>query len=153
MPIAPINRNAEETLNMPVTPAEFVDSLYSHKHTLYQLRMKLQQLPKDQRAEALLSVFSDNSSPEWNFTNQEIAGRLLFEVGPPCVRSLNDVLHSIASTWNVSVEQLPFYLREVFGSEAVVEAASKLASGYPADSREFRALKTVEWWLRGKCES
>jgi hypothetical protein len=143
----------EETVDMSVTPAEFVDCLNSRKHTFHQLRMKLQQLPKLQRADTLLGIFADSSNPEWAFTNQEIAGRLLRDICPPCVRPLNDVLQSIASTWNVSVEQLPFYLRDVFGSEAVVEAADKLAGEYPKNSRESRALETVKWWLKGKSES
>lgn len=132
------------------TPKEFRERLYSRKHTLNQLRMKLQQLPAAQRAEALLGVFADESRSETAFGDQEVAGQLLVAVRPECARSLDEVLRSTASTWNVSVEELPFYLRDVFGRDEVVEAATRLASDYPAESREARALGTVRWWLTSK---
>jgi hypothetical protein len=50
----------------------------------------------------------------------------------------------------VSVEQLPFYLRDVFGGEAVIVAAERLAEQHSPESREARALKTMAWWLGGK---
>lgn len=132
------------------TPEEFRERLYSRKHTVHQLRMKLQQLPSGQRADALLGVLTDQSRPETAFGDQEIAGQLLVAVHPECARPLDDILRSTVSTWNVSVEQLPFYLRDVFGRDEVVEAATRLASEYPAESREARALGTVRWWVTGK---
>jgi hypothetical protein len=112
--------------------------------------MKLQQLPSEQRAEALLGVFTDQSRAETAFGDQEIAGQLLVAVRPECSRPLDDILRSTVSTWNVSVEQLPFYLRDTFGRDEVVEAAARLASEYQAESREARALSTVRWWVTGK---
>jgi hypothetical protein len=132
------------------TPKEFQEQLYSRKHTIHQLRMKLQQMPTARRAEALLSVFTDHSRPETAFGDQEIAGRLLVAVRPQCAQPLDEILRSTASTWNVSVEQLPFYLKDVFGRDEVVAAATRLATEYPAESRESRALATVKWWLTGK---
>jgi len=112
--------------------------------------MKLQQLPSAQRAEALLGVFTDRSRPETTFGDQEVAGRLLVAVRPECDRPLDDILRSTVSTWNVSVEQLPIYLRDRFGRDEVVEAATRLASEYSAESREARALGTVRWWITGR---
>jgi hypothetical protein len=132
------------------TPEEFRERLYSRKHTLHQLRMKLQQLSSAERAEALLGVFTDQRPPDAALGDQEIAGRLLVAVQPECPRPLDDVLRSTASTWNVSVEQLPHYLGDVFGRDEVIAAATRLASDYPAESREARALGTVRWWLTGK---
>jgi len=129
---------------------EFRESLYSRKHTLHQLRMKLQQLPRELRAEALLGVFADASRPETAFGDQEIAGQLLVSLHPECVRPLDDILRSTASTWNVSVEQLAIYVRDVFGREEVVEASTRLAADYPLESREARALATFQWWLTAK---
>jgi hypothetical protein len=82
-----------------------------------------------------------------------MAGRLLVDVCPPCYRSLDDILRSVVSIWNASVEQLPYYLREMFGSETVVKVADRLAVEYPKGSRESRALDTIKWWLRAKDES
>src|SRR5687767_4983603 len=109
--------------------------------------MKLQQLPELQRAEAIFGVFSDQSRPETAFDDQEIAGALLISLCPKCRQSLDEILRSTAGGWNVSVEQLPFYLRDVFGRDAVVEAATRLGREYPEESREARALGTIRWWL------
>ena len=58
-------------------------------------------------------------------------------------QSLDEILRSAAVSWNLSVEQLPFYLREVFGCATVCEAAERLAQQYSPESAEARALQTV----------
>jgi hypothetical protein len=140
-------------MSQPKTPEEFRESLYSRKHTLHQLRVKLQGLPPLQRAEALLDVFADRTRPETAYADQELAGQLLVALVPECRRSLDEILLATAPCWNVSVEQLPFYLREVFGRERVLQAARSLRARFPADTREALALETVHWWLAGKSSS
>lgn len=134
----------------PQNPSDFRESLYSRKHTLHQLRMKLQQLPAAQRADALLEIFADRNRPETAFGDQEIAGQLLVAVKPECFQPLDGILLATAATWNVSVEQLPIYLCDVFGRDKIIEAATRLANQYPAESRESRALGTVRWWIDGR---
>jgi hypothetical protein len=135
-------------MSHPQSVDEFREQLYSRKHTLHQLRMKLQAMPKDQRWTALLSVFIDPCRRESAFADQELAGRLLVEVEPKCTDTLEYVLKTIAPCWNVSVEQLPIYLCRVFGHEAVSETAMRLRSSFSEGSREERTLDTVCWWLR-----
>jgi hypothetical protein len=65
-------------------------------------------------------------------------------------QSLDEILTATAASWNVSVEQFPFFLRDAFGREAVIEAAERLTKQHHPESREARALETVVWWLRGK---
>ena len=50
------------------------------------------------------------------------------------------------------MEQLPFYLRDVYGREAVVEASQRTGAGrFPPDSREAHGgFQTISWWLSGK---
>lgn len=133
-----------------ITPEVFREALYSHKHTLPQLRRKAERVPAGQRAAALLAVFADPARPESAYRDQAAAGDLLVALKPEPQRPLIEILRVAAPVWNVSVEQLPFYLREVFGREAVVEAAQRLAGEFPAGSREASALLTVSWWLSGK---
>ena len=92
---------------------EFVDRIRSQKHTLHQLRMKLQSPPKLERFGALMLAFTDTESSTTVFADQETAGRLLIEALPKCPENLESTLLSIAPTWNVSVEQLPFYLADI----------------------------------------
>ncbi len=133
----------------PNTPEHFRQRLYSRKHTLDQLRMNLMQLPPAQRGEALLEVFTAAAPTADPYGNQQTAGRLLIAVRPQCSQPLEHLLRSVAATWNVSVEELPFYLRDVFGHDAVVEAADRVARDYAAESREADAMATVRWWLSG----
>jgi hypothetical protein len=132
----------------PVDATEFREQLRSRKHTLHQLRMKLQSLPANDRFDSLLGLFTETCGAD-TYTDQEVAGRLLVDVMPECHRSLDDVLKSVSSTWNVSVEQLPYYLAEKFGRETVIDAATTMAKNLPSESRESRALDTITWWLRG----
>ena len=141
---------ASERMSQPRTPEEFRASLYSRKHTLRQLKVKLQGLAPTDRADALLGVFTDRTRPETAFADQELAGQLLVDLVPACSRDLDEVLLATASTWNLSVEQLPVYLNQVFGREAVVQAATRLATAFPGEAQEARALQTVRWWLGGK---
>jgi hypothetical protein len=131
------------------SPEAFREALYSHKHTVLQLRRKLERLPVSQRSEALLAVFADQTRTETAYLDQETAGKLLLSLVPEPRQSLEEILRSAAGNWNLSVEQLPFYLRDVFGRSAVAEAAQRLAQTYPPESREARALLTICWWLRG----
>lgn len=52
--------------------------------------------------------------------------------------------------WNLRVEQLPFYPRDVFGREAVVETARLLAGEFPADSREGGAMHGIGVTMRAQ---
>ena len=133
-----------------MSPEAFREALCSHKHTLPQLRPKLERVPARQRAEALLPVFSDRTRPDEAYRDQEVAGRFLVALAPEPRRPLEVILRSVAPSWNVSVEQLPNYLSGVFGRRAVVEAAQRLSGEFAPDSREAHALVTVIWWLSGK---
>jgi hypothetical protein len=103
--------------------SEFCDCVRSDKHTRHQLRMKLQSLRRSERFDALLEIFYEN-----HFSHQQVAGWLLLDVTPQCYRSLDEILLNTVPTWNVSVEELPLYLRRVFGHEEVVQLI--IASGF-----------------------
>jgi hypothetical protein len=132
------------------TPESFREALRSHKHTLLQLRRKVEKLSVTERANALLAFFVDQGSVEADYRDQNRAGDLLLELVPEPRQSLDQILTLAAPRWNLSVRQLPLYLREVFGGAAVTEAAGRLARQYPPDSREARALDTFCYWLEGK---
>ncbi|WP_068266585.1 hypothetical protein [Rubripirellula obstinata] len=135
---------------MELTPdqQQFVESLRSHKRTLHELRMQAQSLPRSLRAGALLHVFVDSN----DYGDQQTAGRLLVDLQPTCPHPLEDVLDAIAPTWNVSVEELPFYLSDVFGPKLVADTALTLASRFDESDRRNRALGTVAWWLKRRIQ-
>ena len=69
-------------------PESFRKALFSHKHTLVQLRRKLVRVPTSQRADALLAVFADRERTGSAYQDQEVAGRLLTSLKPELRQSL-----------------------------------------------------------------
>ena len=127
----------------------FIQQLYSRKQTVHQLRMMAQSLPRTEPFPAILDVFCDTSRPDERLQDQEIAGKILVELQPPCSLALDEVLHAVAPNWNVSIEQLPYYLVEQFGKKAVASTAKSVRKAYAPESCEARALGTVVWWITG----
>ena len=72
------------------------------------------------------------------------------ELRPSPHQPLDEIIRAVLPTWNVSVEQLPFFLADTFSADEVARATSRLKGDYPADSREQKALDTIRWWISGK---
>jgi len=79
-------------MSKPCMPEGFRGCLYSQTHTLRQLEFKLQRLPPDHRAEALLGVFADRSRLDSAFADQELAGQLPVATVPQCRQPLDEIL-------------------------------------------------------------
>ncbi|MEM7315856.1 MAG: hypothetical protein AAF497_22200 [Planctomycetota bacterium] len=119
------------------------------KHSLHDLRMALQALPRAQRFDALLGIFTENQDAD-TFSDQDVAGRLLVDVMPDCRLELEAVLDAVAATWNASVEELPMYLGTKFGREAVIAAANSLSQKWATNDRRSEAMRTIAWWLENR---
>lgn len=132
--------------NAPISIEVFGERLRSKQYTLHQLRKMLEAMPRYQRFEALLPVFTDPSQQRYG---QYIAGKLLLSLRPRCSRSIEEILRAVAPAWDVSVEELPFYLLHVFGRERVVAAAAEVSQKYESGSAEHVTLAAIEWWLTG----
>jgi hypothetical protein len=132
-----------------MTQDEFISAIHSRKHTLPQLRRKLEALPASERFSVLIRIFADASRPKDSFGDQEYAGRLLVDLRPSPRQSLDEIIRMVLPTWNVSVEQLPKFLADTFGTDELTRISSRLMSDYPTDSREHRSLDTMRWWVRG----
>ncbi|MEM8672236.1 MAG: hypothetical protein AAGG48_32275 [Planctomycetota bacterium] len=131
-------------MNLNAEQQHFVNHLRNGRGRLHELRMHAQSLPRGERAAALLHLFTDST----DFGHQQIAGRLLVDLKPRCPFALDDVLLSIAGNWNVSVEELAFYLADVFGPVNVSDAALSASRNFQLDDRRHRALGTIAWWLQ-----
>lgn len=136
-------------MTRPTNVAEFQEQVRSRKHDVRQLRMKLQSLRGDLQFDALLGLFADSKDDD-SYNNQEMAGRLLLEVLPECHQPLDQILNSIAATWNASVEQLPLYLATTFGRDAVIARANLLSQALSNEDRKAKALDTIVWWLENR---
>ncbi len=94
--------------------------------------------------DALLSVFEDES-PE-RFAAQEVAGGILWLLRPPYDRDISSDLNRLLPNWDVSVEELPWYLAEAAGIDAVRTAAKARLVAELSDDTKKR-LETVLFWL------
>ena len=116
------------------------------KNTYGQLKFVMARSPKEVVFEALYGIFRD--APESSYREQQVAGRLLLDLLPPCPLPLVDCIAGVLSTWNLSVEELPWYLAKCFGADAVEDALKQLEMRPALSDRETRSIETFRFWLR-----
>lgn len=94
--------------------------------------------------EGLFAVLTSDK----RFIAQEFAGRLLLEVAPSCPRTdLDAVLEALLPVWELSVEQVPWYFEQEFGTDDLHEAIRRAAErGLTPD--EKCALRSFGYWVR-----
>lgn len=89
------------------------------------------------------------SEPSQAFGQQELAGKLLFMLQPKPKLNLElaPLIQGALENWNVSIEEFPFYFRDVFGVE-LVSSAIKSINTSELNELQKNGLKTMKWWLR-----
>ena len=74
------------------------------------------------------------------------AARLLYEAAPNSTLSCELAIQAMLPTWDISIEEVPWYLRNHFGIHDVREAISNIRKRI-LSNREIRVLETIEYWL------
>ncbi len=87
------------------------------------------------------------SEPSQAFGQQELAGKLLFLLKPELNLELAPLIEGALENWNVSVEELPFYFRDIFGIELVSSAINSI-NICELNELQKNGIKTMKWWLR-----
>jgi len=105
---------------------------------------RLRNCDSDALRDAMLSVFEDDHPNR--LAVQEVAGGILWLLKPPYNGDISIDLGRLVPKWDVSVEELPWYLAEVEGIEAIRTAAKKRLSDDLPDELKKR-YETVVWWL------
>lgn len=128
----------------------FVDAIRKppNSHRTAILEKRFNEIPNDERFGTLLYLFTSAN----DFAVQQDCSRFLPEVVADCVIPIDCVLREIASTWNLSVEELPYFLADVYGAEIVIATCGTLALQYSDDSYDRRALNTIAWWLKPRAD-
>jgi hypothetical protein len=110
-----------------------------------QLSLSLAKADPEEVFYGLDEVFK--SIPGQDYMSQELAGKILFKVRPRLYLDLVPLITGILENWNVSVEQLPFYFRDLCGIEVVAKAIENIDT---AELNEIQknSLETMKWWLR-----
>tara|TARA_R110002072_G_scaffold164879_1_gene317881 strand:+ start:583 stop:1005 length:423 start_codon:yes stop_codon:yes gene_type:complete len=133
---------------MDLSPEQirFVEAVRKPRHHRREilLQKRFMEIPRAEQLDALLYFFTHSSS----YGDQKDCSRFFPALVSDCVYSLEELLTQIASTWNLSVEELPHYLADVYGAERVACLSKSLATQYPDASYERRSLDTIAWWLK-----
>jgi hypothetical protein len=105
---------------------------------------RLREFDSNVLRDAMLSVFEDDLPNR--IDAQEVAGGILWLLKPSYDRDISTDLDRLVPKWDVSVEELPWYLAEVGGIEKTREVAkNRLSEDLPDELK--RRYETVIWWL------
>ena len=112
-----------------------------HERVFRQVREQLRGLDDARQFEILfpVAVKAQHHAPSWP------AAKLLRELSPACPLSCEDAVRALFAEWNVSIEEVPFYIASRFGVARVRQAIEQLASERVTDS-EKQQLQTVAYW-------
>lgn len=129
------------------TPSEIRDKIYSGDWGERELRLVADQFSGELVFEVLYGIFTDPARLDSRFRDQQIAGRHLRAMNPPCPIELDEAISGLLSTWDLSVEEVPWYFANTFSKDAVLQALERIESGSDRDDSELRAIKTWRFWL------
>lgn len=120
---------------------------YGHRNPqqFKQLTFCIAQSAPQDAYDGLIRIFTEASSNASN--RQELAGRLLFKVNPTAQFDVKRILEASLEFYDLSVEELPFYLVSQAGLEKVIDEADKISETQLTE-RQTRALNTIKYWLR-----
>jgi hypothetical protein len=114
---------------------------------LEHLTARLRTVDEGSVAQGLLSVFTDGPVPPDGSAAQELAGRLLDALRPKTDIDLAQFLPAVLGRYELSVEQLPHYLRWLAGVERLLAELDRLERS-ELSAQERRTLQTLRFWLR-----
>jgi hypothetical protein len=106
-------------------------------------------IPAEVLYEAFFGVFLDPSRPDSRFEDQEAAGGMLWKLKPHCHIDLPQAIMAVLPTYDLSIEELPWYYAEIFGKEIVYSTAKTLLS-QEHNKQGQETLKTFLFWLGAK---
>ncbi|MES2569850.1 MAG: hypothetical protein V4710_07310 [Verrucomicrobiota bacterium] len=103
---------------------------------------KLHYLEKSDIEEGLLATFDHRS-----FTAHNVGCAILWCLRVPFTRELTSGLAQLLINWDLSTEELPFYLSDACGRTNLNHAVEKLLGSVEAGSDTARKLNTIQFWL------
>ena len=96
----------------------------------------------------LFSFFYDPSLQENSCQRQQLAGTILFEISPPCPLEMDGAIYAVPKYWDLSVEELPWYLCNIFDKTRVCEFLEELLPSVE-EGEVKRSFKTMLFWANG----
>src|ERR1700694_4086822 len=71
-------------------------------------------------------LFPLATSGQWECPLAYSAALLLHQIKPACPVSCKEALRGLFGNWDVSIEEVPWYLRDVFGRQRVLQVIAEL---------------------------
>jgi hypothetical protein len=87
----------------------------SNPQQFKQLKFIFSKCDKEELFKGLYLVFLEQN--ENYFQRQQLAGKLLYSIKPRLQINLYDIIKKCLNTYNLSIEELPWYLSELCGKE------------------------------------
>ncbi len=112
-----------------------------------------EQFGSEYLADALLSVFTTGELVEGSIADQTRAASMLLSLRPRSATPLHDILRASLPRWNLSAEEFPIYLSEVYGRDALLGALGALESDPDLTAHAVRGIETFRFWLGARRES
>ena len=114
----------------------------AYETALRRVRERLRGLEDRARFDILFPI---SVKAQWNAPSAT-AAQLLRELSPVCPLSCEEAVRALLSDWDISIEEVPFYIAARFGVTRVRQAVGRLASERLTDS-EKRNLQAVSYWI------
>jgi len=130
--------NLRRVTGRPETPEEKSEAERFFKR----VREEIRRLDDAQQFDILFAVAV---KPQWEAPSYT-AALLLRELSPACPLDCEDAVRALLSDWDVSIEEVPFYLAARFGPARVRQAVAELSRGVTDRSKKTN-LETVLYWV------
>ena len=115
-----------------------------HDDVVARVGQELRKLPDEQQFRILFPIaVKRQGSGHFPVLDAAI---LLNRLSPACPVSCEDAVRALLPEWDISIEQVPFYLAARFGPARVYEAIAALESEV-TDKNQKVNLDTVSYWV------
>jgi hypothetical protein len=111
------------------------------------LKQKLSKVEAEELFWGLLQAFLTPDT-SYAYDVQALSARLLLCLNPPCPSVLEAVIHQTSPNYNLSVEELPWYLAKQFGADTLQAALENISVGIETDIPP-QTIETFKYWLSG----
>jgi hypothetical protein len=112
-----------------------------YERIFQQVREQVRNLGNTQQFDILfpLAVKSQDHAPSCP------AAELLWEFSPACPLSCEKAVQALLDEWDVSIEEVPFYLAACYGVPRMKEAVERVGTTLGEGKRD--RLETIAYWL------
>jgi hypothetical protein len=119
-------------------------SLREHDDVLARAGEELRALPDEQQFQILFPI-ALKSQNHGNFPVLD-AATLLHRLSPECPISCEDAVQALLPEWDISIEQVPFYLAARFGPARIFQAVASLEQEVTEKTQKVN-LDAVAYWV------